>query len=300
MRSIWEQPRGRGDDPITDVRAVVDVGTAPRARGRPGVLGGRERHGGNSPAGAGTTSRSPTPSPPRGEQPRGRGDDSLPLGMTVWVQGTAPRARGRPTRAAAGWPLARNSPAGAGTTCPVGYRALPVREQPRGRGDDISGAANAVPTGGTAPRARGRRPGHPRRWVHKRNSPAGAGTTASPTRPSAWSTEQPRGRGDDAVSSCCPSTDSGTAPRARGRRLPPLHRPAERRNSPAGAGTTTRTPPTISGNREQPRGRGDDCCPLGRSPPTTGTAPRARGRLAQLPRDPRPARNSPAGAGTTD
>ena len=132
-----EQPRRRGDDTIRTSEHHADFGTAPQARGRRGHLVGQLDHGGNSPAGAGTTSsvtRMPSTST---EQPRRRGDDSIRRSTVAVVLGTAPQARGRRAWGgfARGWP--GNSPAGAGTTA-------------RNR-------ESMAPDCGTAPQARGRR-----------------------------------------------------------------------------------------------------------------------------------------------
>ena len=152
---------------------------------------------------------------------------------------------------------------------------------------------------GTAPRARGRRTGSALGQADVRNSPAGAGTTPRTRRRSARRPEQPRGRGDDRVSSPEEWSDEGTAPRARGRRPQPWSPLRRLGNSPAGAGTTQRMCCARPRTREQPRGRGDDALRFADHWVVPGTAPRARGRPSTAPSRRRAAGNSPAGAGTT-
>ena len=152
-----EQPRRRGDDVRSALSVRITVGTAPQARGRPGFCPCRQQGRGNSPAGAGTTRRPAARPTAQREQPRRRGDDSVPQAVRAPAPGTAPQARGRHRVRDPSGLSVRNSPAGAGTTV-----AIP------GTIDFYDG---------TAPQARGRlrEPAHGR--VHHGNSPAGAGTT---------------------------------------------------------------------------------------------------------------------------
>ena len=248
----------RGDDPGHHHTTPEDQGTAPRARGRPHPQPVRTRRHGNSPACAGTTSVLAAALRIVEEQPRVRGDDPGVLAEATRLVGTAPRARGRQQGRPRRDPASGNSPACAGTTLRAARPGSTEWEQPRVRGDDPGVLAEATRLVGTAPRARGRQQGRPRRDPASGNSPACAGTTLRAARPGSTEWEQPRVRGDDPLSrpwallvrnspACAGTTReavvraverAGTAPRARGRRDARSAAWSRRRNSPACAGTT--------------------------------------------------------------
>ena len=77
----WEQPRGRGDDHLRPAPHSAVQGTAPRARGRHARHRGVPGLGGNSPAGAGTTSPWPAPGTSLGNSPAGAGTTPVELGV---------------------------------------------------------------------------------------------------------------------------------------------------------------------------------------------------------------------------
>ena len=235
-----EQPRRRGDDVDFPSASQSKTGTAPQARGRQPTLGWRAWLTRNSPAGAGTTTTLGFSRARMREQPRRRGDDADQLGNLGFEGGTAPQARGRHAAAAGVDRMTGNSPAGAGTTSSTRSRRHRTREQPRRRGDDTSAAHSWDGIRGTAPQARGRRTGTGSGSPINGNSPAGAGTTAPMTRSGTRDREQPRRRGDDSFRLPWYSLPSGTAPQARGRHAAGRGVDVLDRNSPAGAGTTTR------------------------------------------------------------
>jgi hypothetical protein len=111
-----EHPRVCGDDPSWTDRSHLCSGTPPRARGRPRADRERRMVARNTPARAGTTPRaSRTTWCPR-EHPRVCGDDARSASLARPRGGTPPRVRGRPTRLPSHRPVARNTPARAGTT----------------------------------------------------------------------------------------------------------------------------------------------------------------------------------------
>ena len=293
-----EHPRVRGDDPRRTRETGQPDGTPPRARGRlrrdrvavrsqrntpacagtTWALNPTDTAFGNTPACAGTTKASRHL--PRGplEHPRVRGDDiPIPLRGNA-SSGTPPRARGRRQRRPRHDGAGRNTPACAGTTSGAITAWAWRAEHPRVRGDDEA-AGHMVPAGvGTPPRARGR-PGRGRdRRPGRRNTPACAGTTVVPTRPSWVRTEHPRVRGDDLSTSIRNSACSGTPPRARGRQDTRMRLLSGTRNTPACAGTTRSGGTRVSRVREHPRVRGDDVQARMEALVVTGTPPRARGR----------------------
>ena len=152
---VGEQPCGRGEHPIFTADRSTSSGTAPRARGAlrwDGQIGGS---GGNSPAGAGSTSRRSARPRSRWEQPRGRGEHQSVGFLRTILMGTAPRARGAPGPDHGRERPAGNSPAGAGSTRSTVTSVLDSGEQPRGRGEHRARMQGLKVRKGTAPRARG-------------------------------------------------------------------------------------------------------------------------------------------------
>ena len=172
-----DQPRVRGDDASGRANERTADGSAPRARGRQRLADRDTPTERISPACAGTTHSVSRADWRVSDQPRVRGDDSATSNGYQARRGSAPRARGRPTRCCP-WPKTGwISPACAGTTGAGGCAVFDDRDQPRVRGDDSKCRSAAAIPDGSAPRARGRRPLPPGpregAWI----SPACAGTT---------------------------------------------------------------------------------------------------------------------------
>jgi len=269
----------RGDDSRGFTPSSVYSGTPPRARGRQHRHAGDLGAHGNTPACAGTTPGRASPSRPRREHPRVRGDDKTPEGASGLTGGTPPRARGRLSHAHDDLPAEGNTPACAGTTADRRPRGCTPPEHPRVRGDDAP-TSGAPPTpSGTPPRARGRLGGAAVEVPRDGNTPACAGTTCSPTRCVASPAEHPRVRGDD------------DTVEERARVLPG--------NTPACAGTTASTGARSWPGTEHPRVRGDDGVGEHDDTVMSGTPPRARGRQEPDLREGDHPGNTPACAGTT-
>ena len=274
-----EQPRVRGDDQSPQGRRQCGQGTAPRARGRQPVPRGDQPDRGNSPACAGTTWPCAGTSWRAPNSPACAGTTHAATVDRLAGEGTAPRARGRPSTAGTAASVYRNSPACAGTTGRSPGTRSGSREQPRVRGDDDRSHIASLVRAGTAPRARGRRPRLQRGDHPGGNSPACAGTTAQSRPCGLAGREQPRVRGDDG--GYCYSLAHSI------------------RNSPACAGTTLTGAFQPLDTEEQPRVRGDDTALRSMAHRPPGTAPRARGRhVPGRPNNFKPG-NSPACAGTT-
>ncbi len=220
---------------------------------------------------------------------------SRPRALPTSARGT----RGRLDQGHHPRPLARNSPACAGTTTCRIPAASRAREQPRVRGDDHGGHRPVGGADGTAPRARGRPASAARSIEPDRNSPACAGTTPLPWSPPPGRREQPRVRGDDRQVLRGEPAAVGTAPRARGRPARTCGSTPDGGNSPACAGTTPFADRAGCRSAEQPRVRGDDGVCRELESRVQGTAPRARGRLQGGSGAVARRRNSPACAGTT-
>ncbi len=194
-----EHPRAGGDDVPVPWFAAPEYGTPPRGRGRRLGVSRLLDVEGNTPARAGTTTRSPMPARSRSEHPRAGGDDDLVAPRGHEGDGTPPRGRGRRDvrrheRAAHG-----NTPARAGTTLIASTSAHVVEEHPRAGGDDSLFGSHRARVPGTPPRGRGR---HHRRGAlvdASWNTPARAGTTTSALTSALTPPEHPRAGGDDLI-----------------------------------------------------------------------------------------------------
>ena len=139
-----DHPRRRGDDLTLYHARLVLRGPPPQARGRPPERTNSAPHDGTTPAGAGTTRRSPGTGLPPGDHPRRRGDDVVrpPIAPKAW--GPPPQARGRQGVAEASTVCPGTTPAGAGTTVPDVLDAMVARDHPRRRGDDTCSVRGQV------------------------------------------------------------------------------------------------------------------------------------------------------------
>ena len=295
-----DQPRVRGEHHNREIATATDTGSAPRARGtrqrREGVPGDRRI----SPACAGNTPRSPTRCSTGTDQPRVRGEHPCGGMFGSSTYGSAPRARGTLCRMQAARLRRWISPACAGNTSPTSARSGPRTDQPRVRGEHAKHAlADDVATG-SAPRARGTPAASSAGDNTLRISPACAGNTFGTDLGRSIEADQPRVRGEHRTRSWAALTSSGSAPRARGTRLPQLaHLASDLRISPACAGNTSPgTPPTASPT-DQPRVRGEHSGIAQGPLMGPGSAPRARGTLCKAVLPDTPTRISPACAGNT-
>ncbi len=178
-RDRWRRsnPRGRGDDPHPGVRLPSGGEQPPRSRGRHAGLLGNGLHDRATPAVAGTTaaaSGTPRPSP---SNPRGRGDDLIPLFQARQAPEQPPRSRGRPLLLPDVQPVPRATPAVAGTTSSSARAATRCASNPRGRGDDGAGRAPAARCVEQPPRSRGRHGSAFETEFSTGATPAVAGTT---------------------------------------------------------------------------------------------------------------------------
>ncbi len=222
------------------------------------------------------------------------------------------RLRGHPdhgprqaTAASEGGPLrpSRNCPLWRRTTRRVGddrtaTMTKPKTNYPRGCRDDDSDAAGAAgqvelslrgrddsrsrtvksKRAGLPPRVQGRQAGGRAVLLHRRTTPAGAGTTTlSASSPSPWP-DYPRGCGDDQAATSRAARSVGLPPRVRGRLQTPPEQRIPAGTTPAGAGTTWRRVVSESCPGDYPRGCGDDSSATPVPGSRAGLPPRVRGR----------------------
>ena len=152
---------------------------------------------------------------------------------------------------------------------------------------------------GLPPRARGRPAQVLRDEADEGTTPACAGTTSPAAAGSVRAGDYPRVRGDDDALQGLGHEGAGLPPRARGRPRRDLLADQSPRTTPACAGTTAPSRPSMSGTSDYPRVRGDDIHTERIPSPPRGLPPRARGRLCVAPRPLLGPGTTPACAGTT-
>ena len=293
------QPRSRGEHGKRHNVQEMVVGSAPLARGTPGVCPGRQGDRRFSPARAGNTGgRSQSAAVPP-VQPRSRGEHGVEFSAPTNSYGSAPLARG--TRA---WHDAnrlqhRFSPARAGNTAWPVWIAAGTSVQPRSRGEHCSPRSNSERSNGSAPLARGtlvQRRAYP---FGERFSPARAGNTPTILPNQQRLEVQPRSRGEHPTTRIDRSPNCGSAPLARGTHLRGTHDRDKGRFSPARAGNTMAWSARAGTSTVQPRSRGEHTEGLTRNPASAGSAPLARGTLLSVLGAGVKVRFSPARAGNT-
>ena len=212
------QPRMRGEHILPPACRTAFTGSAPHARG--------------------TRADHPVVNPDDRFSPACAGNTSLAPSCPGLIYGSAPHARGTLPVILSAYPSERFSPACAGNTSKASLvdRQCPV--QPRMRGEHLVAALVLVVFCGSAPHARGTRPGHQPTSAYRRFSPACAGNTRAPGQPWGGCTVQPRMRGEHCPIGKLGRSASGSAPHARGTRCRDGAGRCRLRFSPACAGNT--------------------------------------------------------------
>ena len=148
----------RGEHLDPDVRALVDPGSSPRARGARIGLFRRSPIGRIIPACAGSTACSDSTRTRSRDHPRVRGEHRCPFLFVVISRGSSPRARGalwRPAFPAADLGII---PACAGSTRTRTWPVVPSGDHPRVRGEHSGSSRTGYRARGSSPRARGALP----------------------------------------------------------------------------------------------------------------------------------------------
>ena len=174
------------------------------------------------------------------------------------IGGSPPRVRGQHDHLRVRRVTVRFTPARAGTTQVLNFRAIAIAVHPRACGDNVRWvrayprvAVHPRACGdngrdefrdclghGSPPRVRGQRAFHRPVSCPMRFTPARAGTTSIPDRPQPWRSVHPRACGDNAEALRQNRPGHGSPPRVRGQLPRGNAAVAKRRFTPARAGTT--------------------------------------------------------------
>src|SRR5207253_1523208 len=148
-------PHVRGDDISTSYNSGTNVGSPPRAWGRPRAHSPSAARPSVHPTCVGTTCRARPPGTAAPVHPHVRGDDRNPLATPVSDHGSPPRAWGRQAPFCGTTARHRFTPTRVGTTCAAVPRRADRSVHPHARGDDLYQSLRARGFGGSPPRAWG-------------------------------------------------------------------------------------------------------------------------------------------------
>jgi hypothetical protein len=108
-----------------------------------------------SPVGSGSSRATRTPPATPWVHPRGRGEQTSTLSLENAVAGPSPRTRGAASKSEAAPAKSGSIPADAGSRPDGSSRRINSRVHPRGRGEQVFKAVQALAKWGPSPRARG-------------------------------------------------------------------------------------------------------------------------------------------------
>ena len=176
-RSLQDHPRGCGENSTPNLPGTATSGSPPRMRGK------RQPY-----VHCLSSSR---------DHPRGCGENSEVKRMNVFNLGSPPRMRGKLHT----HPFIRRTsgitPADAGKTCATGLRGMPLRDHPRGCGENADDFAACADQKGSPPRMRGKRFERYSGSQAERITPADAGKTCLTVTRAIGIWDHPRGCGEN-------------------------------------------------------------------------------------------------------
>ena len=213
-----DHPRACGEHVMCDVEERTCLGSSPRLRGTPFSVPRLDCCQGIIPALAGNTCPRNSVRTCSGDHPRACGEHIGLSGTCNCFQGSSPRLRGTPGRAAA--PRVRDGiiPALAGNTSVTSHRRTCPRDPPRACGEHYPTVDKVLPLTGSSPRLRGTlraRPSAARRFGI---IPALAGNTCTPCACVSSSRDHPRACGEHVIGIPARDRNPGSSPRLRGTR----------------------------------------------------------------------------------
>ena len=278
-RCRWAHPRSRGENDAGWWTVQLGRGSSPLTRGKPRRWLIENVRGGLIPAHAGKTVQVNRVKDQPRAHPRSRGENISQSTCVMSPRGSSPLTRGKRYAGCVGRCVVGLIPAHAGKTLiapvmpPVGWA------HPRSRGENSTSRSWALPSTGSSPLTRGKRPGPPEIESRLGLIPAHAGkTTASPGE-SAARPAHPRSRGENLVEDCSPFVIAGSSPLTRGKRG--RHRCHKLLDGliPAHAGKTDDHNRGRDYPRAHPRSRGENALGITTCTPAPGSSPLTRGKL---------------------
>ena len=237
-RSLQDHPRGCGENSTPNLPGTATSGSPPRMRGK------RQPY-----VHCLSSSR---------DHPRGCGENSEVKRMNVFNLGSPPRMRGKLHT----HPFIRRTsgitPADAGKTCATGLRGMPLRDHPRGCGENAKQRERIQGDLGSPPRMRGKPLFCVMIYKTLGITPADAGKTCKKCSQFSQYRDHPRGCGENADDFAACADQKGSPPRMRGKRFERYSGSQAERITPADAGKTCLTVTRAIGIWDHPRGCGEN------------------------------------------
>ncbi len=290
-------PPRRSDHPRSRREHSVRVGQHPDDRGPPPLAQGTQiivrwacPGSRTTPARAGNTWRCCTGSTAPPDHPRSRGEHWRSGGEGPQKIGPPPLARGAHRCSCPRRGRRRTTPARAGSTEPHAPGCTPTPDHPRSRGEHVRDGHDEGPVRGPPPLARGAQDPEGTGVEERRTTPARAGSTPRARSSAEPRTDHPRSRGEHRGQLDMVVIDYGPPPLARRAPRRRLRAHAERRTTPARAGSTCGFVFERRTVTDHPRSRGDAVpgrAYIGPPPLARGAPAPSAGRAAPRPDHPR-------------
>ena len=135
---------------------MSENGSSPHGRGKRRWTGFAQYEGGIIPARAGKTTTTTTLCRAQTDHPRAGGENLTSVAMSLWVFGSSPRGRGKPTRELESFTVPGIIPARAGKTYGDSATRNRLRDHPRAGGENGYTPGRDIYHFGSSPRGRGK------------------------------------------------------------------------------------------------------------------------------------------------
>ena len=215
------------------------------------------------------------------------------------IEGSPPQVRGKLVDIVVWVVGLRITPAGAGKTSRVCFRAWVLWDHPRRCGENGKPKTHNPRTKGSPPQVRGKPPGEGSVVTYTRITPAGAGKTITAQVGTFQAKDHPRRCGENRTGAAALTRRMGSPPQVRGKLAVSGFFAAPVGITPAGAGKTIRRCPESATARDHPRRCGENFTRQRGHVLQPGSPPQVRGKQSPCCGDYRAARITPAGAGKT-
>ena len=152
-----DHPRAGGENGAGRVSPSTREGSSPRGRGKRRILLPLCARWRIIPARAGKTTTTTTLCRAQTDHPRAGGENLTSVAMSLWVFGSSPRGRGKPTRELESFTVPGIIPARAGKTYGDSATRNRLRDHPRAGGENGYTPGRDIYHFGSSPRGRGKR-----------------------------------------------------------------------------------------------------------------------------------------------
>ena len=212
-------PRSRGENAAEETAVDIHLGSSPLTRGKRVAARCVLRSCGLIPAHAGKTLGRSRRSFPRRAHPRSRGENHAAIDWVARSEGSSPLTRGKHHDHHRTPRLRGLIPAHAGKTFVLMRGPPGSGAHPRSRGENSGEFVERVNFRGSSPLTRGKQSPCPLSFLENGLIPAHAGKTPKGPNNEHRDRAHPRSRGENRMSVKKRSTDQGSSPLTRGKRV---------------------------------------------------------------------------------